>query len=198
MIVKRKLPSKRKTAKRKPREIVPDVPLDPYQEYGESSPRNLSVMILSEDDNSRIMDWVKAIYANDKSDGANIAPLVELLKSTNETRDLLLADWIERYDHVKKTGRPRLPIYTMTDDDKLLHNASFRVEELRAVGFSFTDAVARVAADVDNAAIDSLVHVDGWTLRDAVKRVFAVQDIITESKLADFGAGRRRSRRKRK
>jgi hypothetical protein len=198
MMTKSKSP-KRKPPNRQPRETVPVEPLDPYEEYGNSSPGNLSVMILSEfdDHNSRIMEWVDAIFASDRSDGVNKEPLVELLKSTGEKRDLLIADWIERYDHVKKPGRPRLPIYNMTDDDKVLHNVSCLVKDLRDVGFSSTDAFARVAADFINDAVDSLVHVDGWSLRDAVKRVFA-RDIITEEKLADFNAGRRRSMRQTK
>jgi hypothetical protein len=120
-------------------------------------------MILSEfdDNNSRIMDWVDAIYACDKTDGADKHRLVELLKSTGEKRDLLIADWIERYDHVKKPGRPPLPIYTMSDDDKVLHNVRCLVKELRDVGFSSTNAFARVAADFANDAVDTLVHVDG-------------------------------------
>jgi hypothetical protein len=198
MMRKRKA-AKSKARKVKPRKIVPTEPLDPYEEYGNSSPSNLSVMILSEfdDNNSRIMDWVDAIYACDKTDGADKHRLVELLKSTGEKRDLLIADWIERYDHVKKPGRPPLPIYTMSDDDKVLHNVRCLVKELRDVGFSSTDAFARVAADFANDAVDTLVHVDGWSLRDAVKRVFA-RDFITEEKLADFNAGRRRSMRNKK
>jgi hypothetical protein len=192
---------KRKPRKRKPLEIVPDRSLDPYEEHGDLSPRNLSLMILSEfdDDNSRIMEWVEAFYAIDKTAGANKAQLVKLLQSTGDKRDRLTADLLERYDLKRPSkGRPRLPIYSMTDDDTLLHNSSCLVEELQAAGFSFTDAVARVAADNGNAAVDSLVHGDGWSLRDAVKSVFARRDIITESKLDDFNARRRRSRRKQK
>jgi hypothetical protein len=196
----RKATPKRKPRKHKPREIAALVELDGFDEYADSWPGNLSVMILSEfdDHNSRIMEWVDAIYASDKSDGANNAPLVELLKSTGMKRDLLIADWIDRYNHEKPKGRPRLPIYNMTDDDKVLHSASNAVKELRAEGLSTADATARVAADFDNAEVDRLVHADGLPLRDAVKRVFAGRDIITESKLADFSAGRRRSMRKKK
>ena len=32
------------------------------------------------------------------------------------------------------------------------------------------------------------MRVDGWSLRDALKRVFTEPDIITEDKLADFEA----------
>jgi hypothetical protein len=199
MMAKRKA-AKGKARKGKRRRIVPTEPLDPYEEYGNSSPGDLSLMILSEfdDNNSPVMDWVDAIYACDKTDGADKHRLVELLKSTGEKRDLLIADWIERYDHVKKTGRPRLPIYNMTEGDKALHNVSYLVKELRTKGFSRTDAFARVVADVDNAAVDSLVHVDGWSLRDAVKRVFTEPESITEDKLADFDFRRRRSTRKKK
>ena len=203
-MVKRKAP-KPKPRKRKPREIAPAVDLDGlaedgFAEYAKSWPGNLSLMILSEfdDNNSRIMDWVEAINAIDKSNGTNKVPLVELLKSTGEKRDELIADWIDRYDHVRTKGRPRLPIYNMSDDEKLLHSASHAVKVLQHTGYSRTDAVTRVAADFANKAVDSLVHVDGFLLRDAVKRVFAGQDIITESKLADFSAGRRRSMRKKK
>jgi hypothetical protein len=200
MMAKRKAAPKRKPSKRKPREIVPE-PLDPFEAYGTSHPRNLSLMILSEfdDDNSRIMEWVEAFYAIDKSAGANKAQLVELLKSTGEKRDRLTADLLERYDLKRPSkGRPRLPLYHMTDDDKVLHSVSHAVEVLQDAGYSRTDAVTRIDAEVANAAVDDLVNVDGFLLRDAVKRVFAGRDIITESKLEDFRANRRRSTRKKK
>jgi hypothetical protein len=200
MMAKRKAAPKRKSVKQKPREIVPK-PSNPFLKYGKSMPRNLSLMVLSEldDDNSHLMEWVEAIYAIDKTTGANKAPLVKLLQSTGEKRDRLVADLFERYDLKRPSkGRPRLPIYNMTDDDNLLHSASNAVKFLQGAGYSRTDAVQRVDAEFANAAIDNLMNVDRFLLRDAVKRVFAGRDMITESKLDDFDAGRRRSTRKKK
>jgi hypothetical protein len=198
-------PQKRKAPKRKPREIVEEK-WDGFEEYANSSPRNLTYEIryeIEEGGNRGLEDLVNAIHAIDQygltKPRPDKKPLIELLRSRSTTpnENLLLADLIDR-NILPKGGRPRRPMYIMTVDDKTLSNASYKVEELRNLGWSRADAINRVAADFDNDAVDSLVNLDGLSRRAAVKSVFAGRQLVTESKLADFRAGRRRSRRKKK
>jgi hypothetical protein len=98
------------------------------------------------------------------------APLVEMLKSTRDQRDRLLADLIERWVFVKPRSRPRRPAYLMSDDD-----------------------IALAAA---NGAVITMVE-NGMKVADAVTLVSKERN-ISRSKLEDFRAGRRRSTRKKK
>ena len=170
-MAKRKPPPKRKRSpKGTSREIVaPEEPPDPFEEYGKSARYNLSSMILFDlDNNPRLEDWIAAIYAIDVSNGANKAGLVELLNSTRDQRDMLLADLIDRWDLVKPRNRPRRPAYMMSDDDIALSSACGAIEGLREEGLSLNDAITRVTKERN----------------------------ISRSKLEDFRARRRRSVRK--
>jgi hypothetical protein len=170
--------AKHKSPKRKPSEIAAPVELDPFEEYGNSSPRNLTALILSEiDDGNRYLeDLVNALHALDKSAGANKAQLVKLLKSTGETRDTLMADLLERYILKRPEGHQRQPVYSMTDKNAAFESARGEVAELQAV--------AKLRGDRLSAA-------------DAVTRV-AKERGIPRHKLDDYVNGRSRSRRKKK
>jgi hypothetical protein len=178
MMLKRKGPTKRKRSlKRKPQKIVPDEPLNPFQEYGNSSPHNLTHEIRSEidDGNRELEDLLNAIHAIDRfgvrRPRPDKKPLIELLmsRSTTLAENKLVADLIDRHI-LPKRGRPRRPVYVITHDDHILSNAIGDVDELRARGFSRIDAIARVAERLD----------------------------ITYDKLDDAYSGRRRSMRKKK
>jgi hypothetical protein len=177
MTAKRKAP-KRKPPERKPPEIAVPVELDPFEEYGNSSPHNLTHKIRSEidDGNRELEDLVDAIHAIDQYDVTNPRPdkkpLIKLLMSRGTTppENKLLADWIDRKVPPTRAGRPRRPVYTMSHDDRILSNACGDVEELRGGGLSVANAITQVAKERG----------------------------IPRSKLADFRDGRRRSRRKKK
>jgi hypothetical protein len=154
MMAKRKASTKRKTSKRKPREVVPDKPLDPYEEYGQSSPGNLAPMIYSEigeDDHSPLWGLVDALHAIDQlgvtNPRPNKQPLIDLLKSTGKMWDKLLADLISRYDleRPKRTGRRPRPIYSVSDNGHDLWQARFAVQDLVSKGLSAADAITQVA-----------------------------------------------------
>jgi hypothetical protein len=160
MMAKHKAPPKRKTHKRKSREVVPDKPLDPYREYGESSVGNLAPIIWSEigyDDQSPLWELVEALHAIDQLGVTNPRPdqkpLIKLLKSTGTLWDKLLADLISRYDlkTPRRAGRPRRPIYSVSDDEAALWQAYFAVQDLVRKGrdgrLSVTDAVTQVSAE---------------------------------------------------
>src|SRR5450631_260601 len=176
MMAKRKAAPKRKPSKRK-REKAPE-PLDPYEEYGNSPPHNLTHKNRSEiDDGNRDRKrFLNALHAHDQFGVTNPRPdkklLIELLRSrgTTPAENKLLADWIERKVPPTRPGRPRRPAYTMSKDDQILSSASGDVQELRAGGLSVANATALVAKERG----------------------------IPRSKLADFREGRRRSRRKKK
>ena len=88
-------------------------------------------------------------------------------RGTTLAENKLVADLIDRHILPKK-GRPRRPVYVITDDDHILSNAIGDVRELRAVGLSRTDAITCVAEKLN----------------------------ITYEKLDDDYSGRRRSMRK--
>jgi hypothetical protein len=163
MMVKRKGPPKRKPSlKRTPRKIAaPDAPLDPYEEYGNLSPHNLTHKIRSEIDNGNrdLETLVDTIHAIDQHRLPNPrpdkAPLIKLLESrgTTAAENKLLADLIDRVVLTWPVGARRRPAYMITDDEHVLINACADVRGLRAkklsVGekLSVTDAVTRVAAE---------------------------------------------------
>ena len=203
-MAKRKAPPKRKAPKRKLRKIVADEPKNHWHEFMDMSPRYLNHDIVFEIDNSNqnLDHLVNAIHALDqyrvRRPQPDKKPLIELLRSRGTTlaENELVADLIDRHI-LPKRGRPRRPVYVITDEDQLLNTACSEVEDLRAAGFSRADAITRVSADFDNYAIYRLVQIDKLSLRSAAKRV-AERNFITEARLADFKAGRRRSRRKKK
>jgi hypothetical protein len=147
MMAKRKAAPKRKSVKRKPREIVPE-PLNPFLEYGGSLPRSLTFEIRSkiDDGNSDLEELVNALHALDQI--GNKKPLVELLKSrgTTPTESVLLADLIDRHI-LPKRGRRRDPIYVLKEDHHTMLNALARVGELRAGGMSLDEAVTKSAQE---------------------------------------------------
>jgi hypothetical protein len=160
--------AKHKSLKRRPSEIAAPVDLDPYAEYGDSSPR-LSALVLSEinDGNRKLEDLVNALHALDKSAGANKAQLVELLKSTGETRDALMADLFERYDLKRpKRGRPPRPVYSMSGNNAGFESARGEVAELRAAAklrgdrLPAADAITRVAEErgIPRGTLDAYVN----------------------------------------
>jgi hypothetical protein len=163
--------AKRKTPARK---IVAAIdPLDDYLlEYAASTPPYvLSSMILFDIDNNPHLDrWIAAIYAVDASNGADKSPLVRMLKSTRDQRDMLLADLIERWVFVKPKSRPRRPAYMMSEDDIILAEANGAVMDMVENGMKVADAKTLVCKERD----------------------------ISRRKLEDFRAGRRRSMRKKK
>jgi hypothetical protein len=156
MIVKRKLPSKRKTAKRKPRE-TPDAPLDPYEEYGNSSPHSLTHEIRSEihDGDHDLEALVNAIHSIDQYHLTNPRPdkkpLITLLESRGTTalENKLLADLIDRVILRWPVGARRRPAYMISEDKHALLNACADVRDLLGAHpkLSVTNAVERVAAD---------------------------------------------------
>jgi hypothetical protein len=145
--------AKRKSSKRKPRDIAAPVQRDPFAEYGDSSSR-FSALVLSEiyDGNRKLEDLVNALHALDKSAGANKAQLVELLKS-GETHDKLMADMLERYILKRPEGHQRQPVYSITDNNAALESARGEVAELKAAAklrgdrLLAADAVTRVAKE---------------------------------------------------
>jgi hypothetical protein len=163
-----------------PRKTVAEDPLDPFEEYGRSTPPYLlsGLILFDLDHNPRLEVWIAAIHAIDASGGTNTAPLIELLKSSRgesdqgllRMRDQLLADLLGRYNLGKPRHRARLPAYMMTDADIALASANAVVEELRAGGLSVADSVTRVAEERK----------------------------MSRSQLADYRDGRRRSIRKKK
>src|SRR6266478_8013640 len=95
---------KRKPPRKPHKTVTPDESLDPYEEYGDSSPHNLTALIFSEidDGNRELEDLVDAIHAIDQYDVRNPRPdkkpLINLLRSrgTTPAENKLLADWIDR------------------------------------------------------------------------------------------------------
>jgi hypothetical protein len=157
-MAKRKASPKRKIAKRKPREVVPDKPVDPYKEHGESSPGHLAPVIWSEvgyDDHSPIWKLLDALHAIDQlgvtNPRPNKKPLIDLLRSTGKMWDKLLADLISRYDleRPKRAGRRPRPIYSVSDNGHDLWQARFAVQDLVSKGLSAADAVTQVAQKRD-------------------------------------------------
>jgi hypothetical protein len=162
-MAKRKASPKRKPTKRKTRTIVPDKPLDRYEEYGNLSPHNLTHKILSEiDDGNRDLEaLVDTIYAIDQyrlpNPRPDKAPLIKLLKSraTTAAENKLLADLIDRVVLRWPVGARRRPAYMITDDEHVLINACADVKDLRDAAklsgkkLSVTDAVTHVAAKHD-------------------------------------------------
>jgi hypothetical protein len=153
MTAKRKAAPKRKTSKRK---IIPDKPLDPYQEYAETSPGHLAPMIWSEvgyDDHSPIWKLIDALHAIDQlgvtNPQPNKEPLIDLLKSTGKMWDKLLADLISRYDleRPRRAGRRPRPIYSVSDNGHDLWQARFAVQDLVSKGLSAADAITQVAQE---------------------------------------------------
>jgi hypothetical protein len=137
-MAKHKALPKRKAPKRKPREILLEK-LDPYAEYGNDFPSHLAPMIWSEigeDDRSPLWGLVEALHAIDQLGVTNPQPdkkpLIKLLKSTGTMWDKLLADLISRYDltRPKRPGRPRQPIYRVSDEAHEGWQAHFEVQEL--------------------------------------------------------------------
>jgi hypothetical protein len=160
MMVKRKGPPKRKATKRKPRQIVPDQPLDPFEEFGNSFPHYLTHKILSEvDDGDYDLEaLVDAIHAIDQyrlfNPRQDKKPLIKLLESrgTTAAENKLLADLIDRVVLTWPVGARRRPAYTITEDEHALLNACGDVRDLRDAAklsgktLSVDDAVTRVAA----------------------------------------------------
>ena len=140
---------------------------DLFEAYAEGALRLRSSLLLLEK-YPELTVWVEALRDIDDSNGTDKASLVELLKSTGDKRDALLADLIDRYDFAKKKSRPRRPAYVMTNEDLELSAANADIEDLRA---------------------------QDWTLTDAIKHVAARRGIKI-SQLEDFHANRRRSTRK--
>jgi hypothetical protein len=154
MAKKRKLPSKRKPSKRK-RDIAPE-PLDPFEEYGNSSPHNTTHEIRSkiEDGNRNLEALVDAIHAIDQFHLTNPrpdkTPLIDLLNSrgTTKAENELLADLIERVVLKWGVGPRKLPAYLIADDHHNMLNARARVQELRASGLSRPKAIERISEDL--------------------------------------------------
>jgi hypothetical protein len=152
-MAKRKASPKRKASKRKPREVVLEE-LDGFDEYAKLSPGHLAPMIYSEigeDDHSPLWGLVDALHAIDQlgvtNPRPNKEPLIDLLKSTGKMWDKLLADLISRYDlkRPKRAGRPRRPIYSVSDNGHDLWQARFAVQDLVSKGLSAADAITQVA-----------------------------------------------------
>jgi hypothetical protein len=162
-MVKRKASPKRKTAKRKPREVVLEE-LDGFGELVHSShPGNLTHKILSEihDGNRDLEALLDAIHCVDQyrlpNPRTDKKPLIKLLKSrgTTAAENELIADLIDRLKLTWPVGARRRPAYMITDDEHVLLNACADVRDLRAkklsVGekLSVADAVTRVAAELN-------------------------------------------------
>jgi hypothetical protein len=162
-MAKRTASPKRKATKRKPRKTVPDEPLDPFEEYANSSPHSLTHEIIFEiyNGNRDLEALVDAIHAIDQyrlpNPRPDKAPLIKLLESrgTTAAENKLLADLIDRVVLTWPVGARRRPAYMITDDEHVLLNACADVRDLRAkklsVGekLSVTDAVTRVAAELN-------------------------------------------------
>jgi hypothetical protein len=170
MMAKLKASPKRKTTKRKPRKIVPDKPLDPFEEYGNSSPHSLTHKIFFEihDGNRDLEALVDAIHSIDQyrllNPRPDKAPLIKLLESrgTTAAENKLLADLIDRVVLTWPVGARRRPAYMITDDEHVLLNACGDVRDLLDAAklsgkkLSVDDAVTRVAAKY-NTPYDKLL-----------------------------------------
>jgi hypothetical protein len=169
---------KHKRRKKSQRRDIVLEDLDPFEEYANESPSNLTHEIRSDiDDGNRDLDrTINAIHAIDqyklKNPRPDKKPLITLLKSrgTSAAENKLLADLIERLVLKWPVGARRRPAYVITNDDHALLNARADVSGLRAGGLSVADAITQVAADYGTP----------------------------EQKLADAYQGRRRSMRKKK
>jgi hypothetical protein len=181
-MAERKSPPKRKAPKRKPREIVLEK-LDPFEEYGNKSPHNLTHEIRAEidDGNCDLEALVDAIHAIDQYHLTNPRPgkepLIKLLKSrgTTKAENELIADLIDRVVLKWPIGKRRRPAYMITDDEHALLNACGNVRNL-----------------LDATPLGAKLSVN-----DAVMRI-AAQYNISHSKLLDAYQRRRRSMRKKK
>jgi hypothetical protein len=151
-----KAPPKRKTIKRKPREIILEE-LDPFEKYGNSSPHNTTHEIRSkiEDGNRNLEAVVDAIHAIDQFHLTNPrpdkTPLIDLLMSRGTTKEEneLLADLIDRVVLKWGVGARKLPAYLIADDHHHMLNARAYVQELRASGLSRPKAIERVSEDLN-------------------------------------------------
>jgi hypothetical protein len=161
MMAKRKASLKRTKSKHKPREIATPVELDPFEEYGNSSPHGLTHEIRSEidDGDGDLEALVNAIHFIDQYRLTNPRPdkkpLIKLLNSrgTTAAENKLLADLIDRVVLTWGVGARRRPAYMITDEDHNLLNARADVKELLRIAklsgekLLVADAVTRVAAE---------------------------------------------------
>jgi hypothetical protein len=162
-MAKRKPSPKREASKRKPRKIVPDQPLDLFEEYANSSPHSLTHEIFFEihDGNHDLEALVNAIHAIDqyrlRNPRPDKAPLIKLLESrgTTAAENKLLADLIDRVVLTWPVGARRRPAYAISDEEHVLLDACGDVRDLRDAAklsgekLSVADALTRVAAKYD-------------------------------------------------
>jgi hypothetical protein len=149
--------SRRQVRKRKPRKVVHERPLDPFEAYGNSSPHNLTHELRSdlEDGNTCLQELLDAIHAIDQFHLENRretkAPLIQLLMSrgTTRTENALLADLFDRLVLKWPVGARRRPAYLISEDDHVLINALYDVELLKTRGTKVGAALAQIAKKRD-------------------------------------------------